>query len=47
MATTFSTSMPSTAYEVRAAAGVNDVLLAFGRVFIAIIFISSAQALSS
>jgi putative oxidoreductase len=41
MATTFSTSTPSTAYDVRAAAGVHDGLLAFGRVFIAIIFISS------
>jgi putative oxidoreductase len=41
MTTAFSTSTPSTTYDVRAAAGVNDALLAFARVFIAIIFISS------
>ena len=41
MATAFSTSTPSTTYDVRAAAGVNDALLAFGRVIIAIIFIAS------
>ena len=41
MATTYSNSAVSTTSDVRAAAGVNDALLAIGRVAIAIIFISS------
>jgi putative oxidoreductase len=41
MATTYSTSTPSTKYDVRAAAGVNDAFVAVGRVVLALIFISS------
>jgi putative oxidoreductase len=41
MATTYSSSEPAPAADVRAAAGVNDALLAVGRVVIAILFVMS------
>jgi len=41
MATTYSPTAVSSKYDVRAAAGVNDAMLALGRVVIAIMFVMS------
>jgi putative oxidoreductase len=41
MATTYSHTGTTVSYDVRAAAGVNDVFVALGRLLLAIIFVSS------